>query len=195
MADMRKITVASVGMDVDVASLLAQHKMTDYYFESSRVEDSELLLLGDAQVDSSFCTGKICVTLSTNGASDIALPTNLNQLMPSLYQRVVAKDEVGEPVDLGAYQLIAHQQLLVKGQERIALTDKEVQLLELLRCSYPEPVSKEYLLEHVWGYDASIQTQTLQTHIYRLRQKVGDALIQTQENGYGLEPAIFGAKK
>ena len=51
-------------------------------------------------------------------------------------------------------------------------------------------ISKEDLLENVWGYCADVTTHTIETHIYRLRQKVeqegGSQLILTENNGYRL---------
>lgn len=55
-------------------------------------------------------------------------------------------------------------------QPPLALTEKEVALLLCLLQS-PDGVPRERLLEQVWGIRAAMQTHTLETHIYRLRQK------------------------
>ncbi len=55
---------------------------------------------------------------------------------------------------------------------RTQLTEKEVAMLAFLARSGPEPVSKEVLLAQVWGYKEGVNTHTLETHIYRLRQKL-----------------------
>src|SRR5262249_42543783 len=52
----------------------------------------------------------------------------------------------------------------------IDLTDKETQLIKLLHEN-PESLTKERILQEIWMYDANIDTHTLETHIYRLRQK------------------------
>jgi len=59
------------------------------------------------------------------------------------------------------------------GQE-LALTRTEYALLELFARSPDRPLSKEFLLEKVWGYTNELNTRTLETHIWRLRQKIGD---------------------
>ncbi len=73
----------------------------------------------------------------------------------------------------------------------VSLTEKECDLLLVLWKAYPEHVSKEQLLAQVWGYQTELETHTLETHIYRLRQKIEDAPAQpkallTHENGYRL---------
>lgn len=70
------------------------------------------------------------------------------------------------------------------------LTEKEVSILKYLYQNAPEISEKEDLLENVWGYSADASTHTVETHIYRLRQKVeqdgGSQLIITENNGYRL---------
>lgn len=74
----------------------------------------------------------------------------------------------------------------------IDLTEKEYTLLKCLIEVYPGVCSKEELLEKVWGYNSGVETQTLETHIYRLRQKLknisGDAdLVESTAEGYVLK--------
>lgn len=61
-----------------------------------------------------------------------------------------------------------------------ALTDKEVSILQCLVGAGGEPVSKEELLRTVWGYQSSLDTHTLETHIYRLRNKIRDLCANEQ---------------
>ena len=74
--------------------------------------------------------------------------------------------------------------------ERILLTEKETLVLKMLVLSFPTPVAKEVLLKEVWGFQSDLSTHTLETHIYRLRQKIKTltefTFIFTSENGYGL---------
>lgn len=53
----------------------------------------------------------------------------------------------------------------------IELTDKETMLLAELLAAHPRPLGREHLLAHVWAYDNSVDSHTLETHIYRLRGK------------------------
>lgn len=70
------------------------------------------------------------------------------------------------------------------------LTEKEVSVLKYLYQISPQSAGKEELLEKVWEYNAGATTHTIETHIYRLRQKVeqdgGSQLIITENNGYRL---------
>ena len=74
--------------------------------------------------------------------------------------------------------------------ETIKLTEKEVIILKYLYNRAPETISKEELLKNVWGYSAEMTTHTIETHIYRLRQKVeqngGSQIIITENSGYRL---------
>jgi DNA-binding winged helix-turn-helix (wHTH) protein len=76
-----------------------------------------------------------------------------------------------------------------KSQDSIALTEKENQLLKTLADSFPNAVSKEDLLTIVWNYKPGLETHTVESHIYTLRQKVGnlsDSLIESTPTGYCL---------
>lgn len=75
-------------------------------------------------------------------------------------------------------------------QKTIILTEKETLILKTLFLSWPETVSRTSLLSQVWGYSNNVTTHTLETHIYRLRQKIkrlGEVqLIETNRVGYRL---------
>lgn len=60
----------------------------------------------------------------------------------------------------------------LKTKEDLRLTEKECQLLRLFSLNKGEDVSKERLLKEVWMYHPEAETHTLETHIYRLRQKI-----------------------
>lgn len=70
----------------------------------------------------------------------------------------------------------------------IDLTDKEALIIEKLYSLSGESISKLDLLKDVWGYNEHSETHTIETHIYRLRQKTGNdnSLIITSDNGYKL---------
>ena len=76
---------------------------------------------------------------------------------------------------------------------KIRLTEKETAILRFLYRSGQQPISREVLLQQVWGYNSGVTTHTLETHIYRLRQKIEkDAanpdLLVTEGGGYKLVP-------
>lgn len=62
----------------------------------------------------------------------------------------------------------------LKTQECQRLTEKECQLLRFFHQNNGVELSKETLLQEIWGYHPEVETHTLETHIYRLRQKIED---------------------
>lgn len=78
-----------------------------------------------------------------------------------------------------------------KSGEKIRLTEKETSILRFLYKSGGKVVGRDELLGEVWGYNAAVTTHTLETHIYRLRQKIeadpsNAALLVTEPGGYRL---------
>jgi DNA-binding response OmpR family regulator len=76
-------------------------------------------------------------------------------------------------------------------RRRIHLTIKEVALLKSLHRARNHMVTRQELLDQVWGYHASVRTHTLETHVYRLRQKIErdptqPRLLITHRDGYSL---------
>jgi DNA-binding response OmpR family regulator len=95
---------------------------------------------------------------------------------------------------IGPYEFRPAAKLLVDAkQKKVRLTEKETNILKYLYRAGDKPVSREELLAEVWGYNAGVTTHTLETHIYRLRQKIepeasGVKLLLTEAGGYRLAP-------
>jgi DNA-binding winged helix-turn-helix (wHTH) protein len=94
---------------------------------------------------------------------------------------------------VGPYVCTPLERMLLndEGEEAARLTEKEVTLLRTLAEASPNGVSRAALLEKVWGYRDDLDTHTLETHIYRLRQKLetdpeSPRLLLTLESGYAL---------
>lgn len=86
---------------------------------------------------------------------------------------------------------VAKEILNLQTGEVIKLTEKEVAVIKYLHKAKDKIVSKNDLLQDVWDYNAEVTTHTIETHIYRLRQKVehdglGAPLIMTEDGGYKL---------
>jgi DNA-binding response OmpR family regulator len=74
---------------------------------------------------------------------------------------------------IGPYSFQPSSKLLVAAKgAKIRLTEKETAILRFLFRAGQRPISREVLLQEVWGYNSGVTTHTLETHIYRLRQKI-----------------------
>ena len=85
------------------------------------------------------------------------------------------------------------KQLVSDSGTKLRLTEKETAILRFLYRAGQSVVSREILLKEVWGYNAAVTTHTLETHIYRLRQKIEidptkAMLLVTEAGGYKLVP-------
>ncbi|MEM8876507.1 MAG: response regulator transcription factor [Pseudomonadota bacterium] len=87
----------------------------------------------------------------------------------------------------------SHKLLLREDGSKVRLTEKETSILKYLYRTGAKPVTRDILLHEVWGYNAGVTTHTLETHIYRLRQKIerdpsNAELLVTESGGYKLVP-------
>ncbi|WP_455466027.1 response regulator transcription factor [Bartonella sp. B39] len=93
---------------------------------------------------------------------------------------------------IGPYTFQPKQRLLIDQHDnKMHLTEKEAAILKYLYSTNNKTVSRETLLEQIWGYNANVVTHTLETHIYRLRQKIekdpsNAQILVTDQNGYRL---------
>lgn len=110
------------------------------------------------------------------GASDYVIkPVRIAELLARLRAQMRILESSEDAVfKIGPYTFHPSTKLLqeIDGGRQIRLTVKEVGILKFLYRSGSTPASREALLNAVWGYDAAVHTKTLETHIYRLRQKI-----------------------
>jgi DNA-binding response OmpR family regulator len=132
------------------------------------------------------------------GANDyISKPFRAKELLARLHTQFRLFDNSMDAVfTIGAYTFRPSAKLLANPREkkRIRLTNKEVELLKFLRQTSNRIVSRQTLLDEVWGYNTGVTTHTLETHIYRLRQKIEPdptacRLLITMPGGYQLNPS------
>ncbi len=132
------------------------------------------------------------------GANDyIAKPFRLNELLARLRAQLRVFDNSEDAVFLvGPYTFRPSAKLLMEQarNRKIRLTEKESAILKYLYRAGGKPVGRQILLNEVWGYNSAVTTHTLETHIYRLRQKIepdptNARLLLTEGGGYRLDPA------
>jgi len=131
------------------------------------------------------------------GANDyIAKPFRLAVLLARVRRQLSSFENSEDAVfPIGPYSFRPAAKQLedrIKGR-RIRLTEKEAAILKYLYRAGKIAVGRQVLLNEVWGYNAAVTTHTLETHIYRLRQKIepdpaNAKLLVTDAGGYRLEP-------
>jgi DNA-binding response OmpR family regulator len=95
---------------------------------------------------------------------------------------------------LGPYTFKPSAKLLLTAEnKKVRLTEKETSILKYLYRAGDQAVGRDILLHEVWGYNAGVTTHTLETHIYRLRQKIerdpsNAEILVTETGGYKLVP-------
>lgn len=131
------------------------------------------------------------------GANDyITKPFRLGVLVARLRAHVRQHERSDDAVfTIGPYTFKPAAKLLIDTQSRkkIRLTDKETSILKYLYRSGSRVITRDVLLDEVWGYNAGVTTHTLETHVYRLRQKIEPdparaRILVTEAGGYRLVP-------
>ncbi|HEY4944184.1 MAG TPA: response regulator transcription factor [Rhizomicrobium sp.] len=148
-----------------------------------------IILLTAADSDSDTIEGL------KSGANDyVTKPFRFAVLMARVHAHLRSHGQSEEAVyRIGPYTFRPSAKVLLDaGDKKIRLTEKETNILKFLYRS-GETVPRETLLHEVWGYNPAVTTHTLETHIYRLRQKIetnpGQArILVTESGGYRLMP-------
>ena len=129
------------------------------------------------------------------GANDyITKPFRLGVLLARLRAHIRQHERSDDAVfTIGPYTFQPSNKQLVNNEDekKVRLTDKETAILKYLYRAGDKVVSRDVLLDEVWGYNASVTTHTLETHVYRLRQKIeadpsNAQILTTEPGGYQL---------
>ncbi|MBV6634034.1 MAG: response regulator transcription factor [Alphaproteobacteria bacterium] len=131
------------------------------------------------------------------GANDyVTKPFRLNVLLARMRAQLRQFANTEDAVfTIGPYSFQPANKIMVRGDndQKVRLTEKETAILKFLLRSGDKVVGRDTLLGEVWGYNANVTTHTLETHVYRLRQKIeadpsNAALLVTEPGGYRLVP-------
>ena len=130
------------------------------------------------------------------GANDyVTKPFRFGVLLARIRAHLRSHEQSEQAVfTIGPYEFRPASKLLIdQRQRKIRLTEKEANILKYLYRAGQKPVPREELLTEVWGYNAGVTTHTLETHVYRLRQKIEPdpahaRLLITEAGGYRLQP-------
>jgi len=131
------------------------------------------------------------------GADDyVTKPFRLSVLLARLRAHLRQSDQSDAAVfTIGPYTFRPGAKLLTdqSGRKKVRLTEKETAILKYLYRAGDRVIGRDTLLGEVWGYNAGVTTHTLETHVYRLRQKIERdparaEILVTEPGGYRLVP-------
>lgn len=132
-----------------------------------------------------------------SGANDyVTKPFRLGVLLARIRAHIRQHERSDDAMfTIGPYSFQPSAKLLVNDEtaKKIRLTDKETAILKYLYRAGNRVVGRDVLLDEVWGYNCGVTTHTLETHVYRLRQKIEPdpsqaTILVTEPGGYRLIP-------
>ena len=129
------------------------------------------------------------------GASDyVTKPFRLGVLIARIKAQLRQHEQSDDAIfAIGPYRFRPASKLLIDPEKnrRIRLTEKETAILKYLFRAGDRSIARDVLLNEVWGYNSGVTTHTLETHVYRLRQKIERnpakaEILVTEQGGYRL---------
>lgn len=196
--------IALLEPDASVRAALAEQLQLNGEFEciESADADTALVLLAPSEQlpIEDICAGlraggvRAPIILLGDGEADdvVSKPFRFSTLMSAIRAQLRQSGKSDDGVRLGQFEFWPSEKALVDASgERQRLTEKETAMLKYLLRSADEVVGREELLAQVWGYNSGVTTHTLETHVYRLRQKLGQnesggEILITEAGGYRL---------
>ena len=130
-----------------------------------------------------------------SGANDyVTKPFRLGVLLARIRAQLRQFEQTEDAVfTIGPYSFRPSAKLLLDEErnQKVRLTEKETAILKYLYRVGNRVVGRDTLLGEVWGYNAGVTTHTLETHVYRLRQKIERdpshaEILVTEPGGYRL---------
>ena len=131
------------------------------------------------------------------GANDyVTKPFRLNVMLARLRAQLRQHEQSEDAVfTIGPYSFKPAAKLMLDDETnaKVRLTEKETAILKYLYRAGEKVIARDQLLGEVWGYNAGVTTHTLETHVYRLRQKIerdpsNAEILVTEPGGYKLVP-------
>ncbi|MGE0409784.1 MAG: response regulator transcription factor [Amphiplicatus sp.] len=149
---------------------------------------SPIIILTGADSDADHILGL------NSGANDyVTKPFKFAVLLARVRAHLRSHEQSEDAVfKIGPYEFRpAVKMLVTEADRKIRLTEKETSILKFLYRAGGRAVTRDILLDEVWGYNSGVTTHTLETHVYRLRQKIepdpsNASLLITESGGYRL---------
>jgi DNA-binding response OmpR family regulator len=160
-------------------------------------EACRLMRRGGVKLPIIMLTGSDTILGLDLGANDyINKPFRLGVLLARIRAQLRQHQQSEDAVfSIGPYTFKPRAKMLIDdaSEKKVRLTEKETSILKFLYCAGDNVVGRDTLLGEVWGYNAGVTTHTLETHVYRLRQKIeldppNAEILVTEPGGYRLVP-------
>ena len=169
-------------MDSSISAIIVDSQALDLVnlSEINKIHNKPILLLETLVNNKKF-----------NYNDRILLPTSLDDLTNRITNIITAfKFSNNSALKINKYILDKNEKKLIKENNYISITEKEVQLIELL-FNEKKPLTKNFILKKIWNYSDNADTHTVETHIYRLRKKISNkfnyySFIKSNKYGYFL---------
>lgn len=137
------------------------------------------------------------ICLENNGnhsivnAINIKKPYRLQEIIFNIQNIISSATNNSITIRIENFDFNPATRILSYGTKEISLTEKEAALLLLLHYAGERTISREEILKKVWGYENGVDTHTIETHVYRIRQKIGkdNDFINSSPLGYCLRKA------
>jgi DNA-binding response OmpR family regulator len=137
------------------------------------------------------------ITALDAGADDYlvkpARPGELTARINALSRRTGSETSEQEALEIGPYKIDLGKRAIIAFSEEVSLTDKDFDLAVFMFQNVGRLLSRDFLLERVWGISSNINTRTVDTHVSRLRRKLnikpenGFRIKTIYQHGYRLE--------
>ena len=118
-------------------------------------------------------------------------PKVLMSKVKSLLRRLKTQEAVDTKTTIGDIVINREEYIIMKGEQRISLPRKEFELLSLLTSKPGKVFKREVILDSVWGNEVVVGGRTIDVHIRKLREKIGDHYFKTVK-GVGYKFVLDG---
>lgn len=162
----------------DITVFIANHSDINKFEDKLKNIRTNIICLGN--------NGDAC-TLAK--AQIINKPYRLQEIITAIHNIISAGITNEITIRIENFDFTPATRTLLNGNKIISLTEKESALLMLLYNAENKTISREEILKEVWGYEDGVDTHTIETHIYRIRQKIGKSndFIGSSSSGYFLK--------
>lgn len=148
---------------------LPQFKRTLIAFLTARNEDYSQIAGFDVGADDYI----------TKPIKPRVLISRINALFRRYGEEENKASDKSKTLDIGGLSIDREQYLVFRGEEKMELPRKEFELLSLLAGKPGKVFTREEILDRVWGEDVVVGDRTIDVHIRKLREKLGEELIRT----------------